>query len=80
MGKVVQTTLEDDEYRVLKEALNRKKLSLREGLRLAVAEFLKREVKVDPRDPFFTHRPIGRSGSKDLSTKHDKYLYQKDKS
>lgn len=79
MGKVVQTTLEDEEYRVLKEALDRKKLTLREGLKLAVTEFLKREVKLDPGDPFFAHRPAGKSGLKDLSTKHDKYLYQEEK-
>lgn len=79
MDRVVQTTLEDEEYQVLKETLDRKKLTLREGLRLAIAEFLKREVKLDPSDPFFVHRPVGKSGLKDLSTKHDKYLYEEKK-
>jgi len=80
MGKVVQTTLEEEEFRVLKEALNRRKLTLREGLKLAITKFLKDEIKLDPRDPFFTHRSIAKSGLKDLSKEHDKYLYYEEKS
>jgi len=80
MGKVVQTTLEDEEYRVLKETLDRRKLTLREGLKLAIAKFLKDEIKLDPRDPFFIHRSIAKSGLKDLSKEHDKYLYCEEKS
>lgn len=80
MGKVVQTTLEEEEYRVLKETLDRKKLTLREGVKLAIAKFLKDEIKLDPRDPFFTHKSIAKSGLKDLSKEHDKYIYHGEKS
>jgi len=80
MGKVVQTTLEEEEYRVLKETLGRRKLTLREGLKLAIAKFLKDEIKLDPRDPFFTHKPMAKSGLKDLSREHDKHLYYGEKS
>ena len=75
MGKVVQTTLEEEQYRVLKETLKRKKLTLREGVKLAIARFLEYEVKLDPSDPFLIHEPTAKSGLKDLSKEHDKYLY-----
>jgi len=75
MGKVVQTMLEEEEYRVLKETLKRKKLSLREGVRLAITRFLEHEVRLDPSDSFLTHEPTAKSGLKDLSKEHDKYLY-----
>ncbi|RLI43254.1 hypothetical protein DRO59_01665 [Candidatus Bathyarchaeota archaeon] len=75
MAKVVQTFLEEEEYRAFKEALEKKGLSIREGLRLAVEKLLESEFKIDPEDPFFTHKPAGRSGLSDLSRRHDKYLY-----
>jgi len=77
MAKNVQTTLEDEEYQVFRELMEKKKLSLREGLRMAVARVLDEEVKVDPNDPFLTRKPRGKTGLKDLSTKHDEYLYGK---
>lgn len=75
MTKVVQTTLDEDEYRILKEILGRKGLSLKEGLRIAVSQLLKEETKVDAKDPFFVRKPSGRSGDGDLSKAHDRYLY-----
>jgi hypothetical protein len=75
MTKVVQTSLEEEEYRAFKEALEKKGLSIREGLKLAVEKLLETEFKIDPEDTFFTQKPIGRSGLSDLSRRHDKYLY-----
>lgn len=75
MAKVVQTTLEEDEYKTLREVLKRKRLSLKEGLHLAVTRLLQEEVKLDPSDTFLSRRPVGRSGRRDLSKAHDKYLY-----
>ncbi len=75
MAKVVQTLLEEEEYRALKDALEKKGLTIREGLKLAVEKLLESEFKIDPEDPFFTQKPIGKSGLGDLSEKHDKYLY-----
>jgi len=75
MAKVVQTTLKEEEYRAFKEALQKKGLSIREGLKLAVERLIEAEFKVVADDPFFTHKPVGRSGLGDLSKKHDKYLY-----
>jgi hypothetical protein len=77
MAKVIQTTLEEDEYRTLREVLGRKGLSLKEGVRLAVSNLLRDEMKLDPSDPFLSRKPVGRSGRKNLSKAHDKYLYGK---
>ena len=78
MAKVVQTTLEEEEYKTLRDMLKRKRLSLKEGLHLAVTRLLQEEIKLDPGDSFLSRRPVGRSGRKDLSRAHDKYLYGKE--
>ena len=75
MTKVVQTTLDEEEYRTLKEILRKRGLSLKEGLRIAVSQLLKEETKVDAKDPFLVRKATGRSGRGDLSKAHDKYLY-----
>jgi len=75
MTKVVQTTLDEEEYRTLRELLRGKGLSLKEGLHLAVTRLLLAETKLDPSDPFLSRKPTGRSGHKHLSEAHDKYLY-----
>ena len=77
MAKVVQTSLEEEEYRVFRDVLGKQKLSIREGLRKAVTKMLEEEVKVDPKDPFLVRRPRGKSSLGDLSAKHDEYLYGK---
>ncbi len=77
MVKNVQTTLGDEEYQVFRELMERRKLSMKEGLRMAVARVLEEEVRVDPKDPFLTRKPRGKSGLKDLSARHDEYLYGK---
>jgi len=76
MTKTVQTVLEEEEYKEFKEILEKKRLSIREGLKLAVSNLVKAEFKIDANDPFFTHKPVGRSGLGDLSRKHDRYLYE----
>lgn len=75
MTRNVQTTLEEDEYKLFKEVLAKKNLSIREGLKIAVARLIEEEVKLDPNDLFFTHKATGRSGLGDLSKRHDEYLY-----
>jgi len=75
MTKVVQTTLDEEEYRTLKEILGKRGLSLKEGLHIAVSKLLKEETKVNAKDPFLVRKPTGRSGRGDLSKAHDKYLY-----
>ncbi|TMH94659.1 hypothetical protein E6H37_06850 [Candidatus Bathyarchaeota archaeon] len=75
MAKVVQTDLEEDEYMLFTELLHKQRLSIREGLRLAVNRMVKEGVKVDPKDSFLNRKPTGRSGLGDLSKRHDEYLY-----
>jgi hypothetical protein len=75
MAKVVQTTLEEDEYKTLREILRRRGLSLKDGVRLAITRLLMEETRLDPSDSFLTRQPAGRSGRGDLSKAHDKYLY-----
>jgi hypothetical protein len=75
MAKVVQTTLEEDEYKTLREILRRRGLSLKDGVRLAITRLLMEETRLDPSDSFLTRQPAGRSGRGDLSKDHDKYLY-----
>ncbi len=77
MAKVVQTSLEEEEYQVFKDMLEKRKLSIREGLRRAVGKMVEEEVKVNPRDSFLVRKPMGKSGLRDLSKKHDEYLYGK---
>ncbi|MFQ6064320.1 MAG: hypothetical protein ACE5L6_02475 [Candidatus Bathyarchaeia archaeon] len=79
MTKRVQTILEEEEYKEFREILEKKRLSIREGLKLAVSNLIKSEFTIDPDDPFFTHKPVGRSGLGDLSRKHDKYLYEEER-
>jgi hypothetical protein len=75
--KVVQTVLEDEEYRTLLNLLRKKHLTVKEGLHIAVTKLLQEEFKLDSSDRFLSARPFGRSGRRDLSTAHDKYLYGK---
>jgi len=53
MTKVVQTTLDEQEYRTLREVLRRRGLSLKEGLRIAVTKLVLEEMKLDPSDHSF---------------------------
>jgi hypothetical protein len=75
MVKVVQTTLAEDEYTTLREVL--KRLSPKEGLYLAVTRLLPEKAKLVSSDSFLSRKPAGRSGRKDLSKAHGKYLYLK---
>jgi hypothetical protein len=72
---IVQTTLDEQEYRTLREVLSRQGLSLKEGPRVTVKRLVLEETKLDPSDPFLSSRPTGRSGHRDLSKAHDKHLY-----
>lgn len=78
MTRVVQTTLEDPEYKALRDALRRKGETLREGLRRAILKFIEEETAIDPSDPIFEMPGKAGSGKGDLAQKHDAYLYGKD--
>lgn len=72
--KVVQTELSEEEYRLLKERLEKEGMSVKEGVRRTILEALDRETAVSSDDPFFQDRSAG-SGKKNVGEKHDNYLY-----
>jgi hypothetical protein len=77
MAKVVQTVLQNEEYKTFRELLWKRRLTVKEGLHLAVTRLLQEEMTIDSADSFLARRPTGRSGRKDLSIGHDRYLYEK---
>lgn len=54
--KIVQTELSRTEYERLKEVSTRKNISLKEALRQAVEEWVRRETPIDA-DPLFRLEP-----------------------
>lgn len=76
LTRVVQTTLEDREYKALREALRRRGETLRGGLRRAILRFIEEETVIDPADPIFDMPGKGGDGKDDLAQRHDAYLYE----
>ena len=79
MRIVFPIMIREEECRTLREGVRKKSLSLKEWLHLAVTKLLQEEVKLNPEDTFFSRKTVGRSGRRDLSRAHDKYLYGKDR-
>ena len=73
MAKVVQTELNETEYQLLKKVGEKRKIPLKGMVREAIIRYLE-EVEVTPEDPIFGP-PSSKTGAKDGSIKHDKYLY-----
>jgi hypothetical protein len=71
--KVVQTELEDKEYRLLKEAVDKQGLSLKRGVREAVLQWVSTQIPVSE-DPLFSVKPV-RTGVETDSSKLDERLY-----
>jgi hypothetical protein len=78
LTRVVQTTLEDPEYKALRDALRRRGETLRGGLRRAILRFIEEETVIDPEDPIFDMPGKGGSGKGDLAQRHDAYVYEKE--
>ncbi len=72
--KVVQTKLEEEEYTLLKEWLKKEGKNIEQGVREVILDTLGQRVKVSSEDTFFLERSA-RSGKKDVSKRHDDYLY-----
>ena len=53
------------------------KRDAKQDLPRAVRKLVEEEVKVNPKDPFLVRKPMGKSGLRDFSKKHDEYLYGK---
>ena len=73
--RVVQTTLTEEEHKLLEEYARRKSKSIKEVVREAVRSIVEGEVVQD--DPIFSRPPASRrTGRKDdTSVSHDKVLY-----
>ena len=71
--KVVQTELEDKEYRLLKEAVDKQGLSLKRGVREAVLQWVSTQIPVSE-DPLFKLKPV-KTGVETDSSKLDERLY-----
>ncbi|MDG6951335.1 MAG: hypothetical protein JRN16_06535 [Nitrososphaerota archaeon] len=73
--KVVQTTLTEEEHKLLEEYARRKSKSIKEVVREAVRNVV--EGRVVPNDPVFSIPPASkRTGKRDNgSVEHDRYLY-----
>ena len=74
MMKVVQTDLNDDEYLMLVDFLEKRNLTIKEGLREAIRLFLRHGLDFKT-DPYFKSRISAKSGRTDVSEQHDRYLY-----
>lgn len=78
MGKkVVQTELVDDEYRLLKEAVDKRGLTIKMGVREAVRQWIGTQIPV-AEDPLFKVKPL-KTGVETDSANLDKQLYRWEK-
>ncbi len=73
--KVVQTTLNEAEHKLLEAYARKNSKTIKEVVRQAIRKTV--EGDVDPKDPIFTGSPASKkTGKKDHgSVEHDKYLY-----
>lgn len=71
--KVVQTELDDDEYRLLKEVVEKRRITLKSGLREAVRQWVSTQIPVSE-DPLFRVEPVN-TGVRTDASKLDKRLY-----
>ena len=73
--RVVQTTLTEEEHKLLEDYARRRSKSIKEVVREAVRNAV--EGKVVPEDPIFSRPPASsKTGKHDSgSAEHDRYLY-----
>jgi len=73
-GKVVQTELVKREYELLQEVVEKRGLTIKQGLREAVQQWVRTQIPVAD-DPLFKVKPV-KTGMKTNSSKLDKLLYE----
>ena len=74
---MVQTELEDDEYLLLKKAVDKKGMSIKGGLREAVHQWVTTQIPLSE-DPLFNVEPV-KTGVKTDSSRLDDALYKEKK-
>ncbi len=72
-GKVVQTWLVGKEYELLRKIVRRKGLTIKQGLREAVQQWIKAQIEI-AEDPLFNIAPL-KTGVKTDSSRLDRFLY-----
>ncbi len=75
MTKMIGTTIDDSQYRSLRDILIRRGLTIGEGLRMVVRRFIEEESKIDPPDVLFAGPSGAGSAHGDLAERHASYLY-----
>lgn len=74
--KVVQTELNEEEYELLKEFVDSKGITMKEGLKEVILSLIKEE-RIKDDDPFFYIGTKRReSNEEEVSEKHDRYIYK----
>jgi len=73
-GKVVQTELVKREYEIFQRVVEKRGLTIKQGLREAVQQWVSTQIAVGE-DPLFKIKPA-KTGVKTDSSKLDKLLYE----
>jgi len=71
--KVVQTELDEKEYSLLREAVGKRGISLKSGLKEAVQQWVSSQIPVSE-DPLFKVRPV-KTGVETDASQLDRRLY-----
>lgn len=74
MGNVVQTVLQESEYKKFRKAAKTVGLKVKDATRAAVLAWTSEETPLDLNDTFFKSQAVD-MGDRDLSTKVDEVLY-----
>jgi len=72
-GKIVQTELLEKEYELFQKVVKKKKLTIKQGLREAIQQWMTTQIAVED-DPLFRIKPV-KTGVKTDSSKLDETLY-----
>lgn len=73
-GKVVQTELVKQEYEIFQKVVEKRGLTIKQGLREAIQQWVSTQIAVEE-DPLFKVKPV-KTGVKTNSSKLDKLLYE----
>jgi len=73
--KVVQTELEMKEYEALRRVVERRGLTIKQGLREAIQQWIATQISLEE-DPLFKVKPV-KTGVKTDSSNLDRALYRK---
>jgi hypothetical protein len=77
MGKVVQTEVDLSEYRMLESIVKKRRITIKEALREAIASWVGLQTPID-QDPIFKVKPAA-TGVKTDSSRLDDLLHDRSK-